>query len=958
MAGLPGSFGRVLRLPDLRILAITAAGVAVFGVVDGSLWKTLFTPTIAYRPAILFGLTLVFGWRGFVWSQLVFLISFAAFMGWGGVVLVTPLYTVSHAIAFVVARRLSKNQPWLSSQRSTLGFLAGAGLAPAISALLANALLPLIGIGVGPGVPAALDNWLRGTAAILALAPALLLYCAAPMRRWAGLPSGDETAERITGRNVLELSAEMVVWTAALWASVLFKERYGLNITYLTFLAPLSLTLFRGMGLATWALVANAIIATTLWKQLHWVGALSALDLRLLLAVYSLTILVLAAVVEERQRGRGQLTKLLKAEAALRDSEEQFRLAVKATNDAIWDLDLRTGNVTWNETHSTLYGLAAGENGFQFWSDAIHPEDRVRVVNSFNAAVRAGASSWSAEYRFRRVDGKWAFIYDRGYIARDASGVARRAIGAMQDLTERKHAEAAVRESEERFRRVFEEGPLGIVLVGRDYRFLKANNAFCQLVGYSQEEVTRRTFAEITHPDDLGEEVEIAGRLFSGEIPFIRKQKRYVRSNGEIIWVNLTRAIVRGQNGEPLYGIAMAEDITEAKRTQEESLARQKLESVGTLAGGIAHDFNNILGAVQAQSEMALSELNEGSSCKEELNAIREVAIRGSEIVRQLMIYAGKENSAIERADLSKTVDEMLALLKVSVTKHAAIRADLGRDLPGIRASAGQLRQIVMNLITNASDAVGQRDGVIEVITSRVTVTGNSAAASFTSLPDGDYVQLEVSDTGCGMSRETLAQVFDPFYTTKSAGRGLGLAVVQGIVRSLGGTIRLTSELNKGSTFQVLLPCAETPPCESGTAVPGAVDPPVRSQQGNILVVEDEDLLRKAVVKMLRKTGFQVFEAADGTSAVDLLRARGAGIDAILLDMTLPGASSQDIVAEAANARPDVTVILTSAYSREMIDGTIRAPQIRSFIRKPYQFEDLLKTLKRELSSNHGEPVT
>jgi C4-dicarboxylate-specific signal transduction histidine kinase len=194
------------------------------------------------------------------------------------------------------------------------------------------------------------------------------------------------------------------------------------------------------------------------------------------------------------------------------------------------------------------------------------------------------------------------------------------------------------------------------------------------------------SFTDITHPDDLGEDVELAKRLFRREIPSYRMQKRYMKKNGEIIWINLTASIILDHDGEPLYGLAMIENITEVKRTQEEALARQKLESLGTLAGGIAHDFNNLLGGVLTQSELALTELDAGSSCKEELKAIREAAIRGSEIVRQLMIYAGKESEVVGRVDLSKIVEQMLALLKVSVSKHAVMIADLAQDLPAIRA--------------------------------------------------------------------------------------------------------------------------------------------------------------------------------------------------------------------------------------------------------------------------------
>src|SRR5262249_16413808 len=199
----------------------------------------------------------------------------------------------------------------------------------------------------------------------------------------------------------------------------------------------------------------------------------------------------------------------------------------------------------------------------------------------------------------------------------------------------------------------------------------------------------------------------------------------------------------------------------------------------------------------------------------------RWLAMRRSAIVRQLMIYAGTESAVVGLVDLSKTVEEMLSLLKVSVTKHAVIKANLDQDLPAIRASAAQIRQIVMNLITNASDAIGDRDGVIQVITRRGTPSGGSTPASSGTLQDGDYVQLEVSDTGSGMLPQTQAKVFDPFFTTKSAGRGLGLPVVQGIVRGLGGAIHLTSGPGKGTTFQVLLPCAEAAPEASNHMIPG-----------------------------------------------------------------------------------------------------------------------------------------
>jgi PAS domain S-box-containing protein len=635
---------------------------------------------------------------------------------------------------------------------------------------------------------------------------------------------------------------------------------------------------------------------------------------------------------------------------ALRESEERLRLATKATQDAIWDIDLKTGKVSWNDTYANIYGRPPETStSLQWWIDNIHPEERERTASHLQAAIGSNESSWTSEYRFRRVDGEWAHIYDRAYIARDSSGTAWRVIGAMQDLTDRKRAEARIRESEERFRRVFEEGPLGLGLLHRDFRIMQVNSALCQMIGYSENELLEMTFADITHPDDLHTDVELAERLFKGEIPSYRMQKRYIKKNGEILWMNLTASVLRDVEGRPLYGLGMVEDVTEIKRAQEESLARQKLESLGTLAGGIAHDFNNLLGAVGAQAELGLSELGAGASCKEQLHSIRDVAMRGSDIVRQLMIYAGKETNKIGLADLSAIVEEMLPLLKVSLSKHALMSANLSQELLTVIAGAAQLRQIVMNLITNASDAIGDRDGTILVTTRRVSLLKKESAAVPGLLPEGEYAALEVSDTGCGMSPETQDRIFDPFFSTKSAGRGLGLSVVSRIVRDLGGAVRLKSGLGKGTTVEVMLPITVTQ-SETSTYAPLTGIEPISPRQATVLVVEDEDVLRDGVVKILRRKGFDVLEAADGSAAIDMLRGNGRHIDLMLLDLTIPGASSWEVLGEATQVREDIRVVLTSAYAQEMGMDAAGVPQVRAFIRKPFQMADLLNVLSRSLT--------
>jgi signal transduction histidine kinase/CheY-like chemotaxis protein len=425
---------------------------------------------------------------------------------------------------------------------------------------------------------------------------------------------------------------------------------------------------------------------------------------------------------------------------------------------------------------------------------------------------------------------------------------------------------------------------------------------------------------------------------------------RLRRADGQYRWL-LDNGVPRFETGGIFVGyIGSCIDITDHKRAQEEHLAQQKLESVGTLAGGIAHDFNNLLGGVLAHSDLALSELASGSNPAEELQRIRIAAIRGAEIVRQLMIYAGQEREVLELVDLSEIVQDMLELLKVSVSKHSVVETALAKDLPVLRANPGQLRQVVMNLITNASEALGDRDGVIRVTTGLVTVSRDSPVAASEHLAEGNYLQLEVSDTGRGMTPEVQAKVFDPFFTTKLAGHGLGLAVVQGIVRSHSGTIRLVSAPGKGTIFQILLPCAEESAQVSRSTISSAEEETLGSPGATILFVEDEDLIRHAASKMLRKKGFSVIEASDGTAALHLMQAHKEDIHLVLLDVTLPGASSREVIEEIKRLRPDLPVIVTSANNEETATAALGG-RVDRFIRKPFGLDQLIGLIHESISS-------
>ena len=555
-----------LRAADLRILVAMMVGAAIFGVVDGSFWKGLLPETIAYRPAILFALILVFGWRGLVCSQIVFLAAFALFNGWQGALLLTPLFLVSHACAFWTARTFRGKGSWLSTEKSTLAFLAAAAIAPLLPSLLGAPAVGMLGIKRHSEVPQFVDIWLRGVAAILVLTPAVLMG-SRKLAEWGGVSTGDEPPPPMSGRNILELAVETAVWAVALWMTVEFKARYGLNITYLTFLPPLAFTLLRGMRMATLAIAANGILATTLWSQLHWAGILPVNDLRLLIALYSTTILVMASVVDERKRASRQVGRLRMEEAALRKSEEHFRTLANSAPVMVWQSGTDKLCTFFNEPWLKFTGRTLTEELGDGWAAGVHPDDLDRCLTTYASSFDA-RRSFQMEYRLRRADGEYRWILDEGaQLYRDGEFAGY--IGSCIDITELKRADEALCESEERFRKVFEEGPIGLALVGKDRRFVKVNAALCQMVGYSEASLLQMTFADITHPDDLRADLVLAELLFRGEIPFYTLRKRYVKKTGEIIWISLTASLIHNGEGEPIYGLAMIKDITEVQRAED-----------------------------------------------------------------------------------------------------------------------------------------------------------------------------------------------------------------------------------------------------------------------------------------------------------------------------------------------------------------------------------------------------
>ncbi len=460
---------------------------------------------------------------------------------------------------------------------------------------------------------------------------------------------------------------------------------------------------------------------------------------------------------------------------------------------------------------------------------------------------------------------------------------------------------------------------------------------------------------EIVHPEDLAR-VRARTREAIGERTEFEVEYRVRTRDGSEKWV-LSRGRGIYARGEPPIFEGLAIDITAQKSAETARLALerkllegQKLESLGLLAGGIAHDFNNLLSTVLGNAELARLAVAPGHEVEAKLRAIESAAVRAAELCRQMLAYAGKGKFVVEPTDLSALGEEMVPLLKVSIAHLAGLRLELPRGIPAVSADATQIRQIVMNLVLNAADAIADRGGEIVLRTGVTAVTAETLVPCVVGadLPPGDYVFLEVSDDGTGMPPEVLGKIFDPFYTTKFSGRGLGLAAVLGIVRGHGGALAVTSVPGGGTTFRLLFPpVAEPAPAAKGEGESRASR---WRRTGDVLVVDDEMQVRFIMAEMMRSFGFTPTEAADGAEAIASLRKNPTGFEVVVLDVLMPGLSGEQTLAALRELNPGVRVLLMSGYSEEDVVRRLGATGPVRFLGKPFTRAALERELRALLA--------
>jgi PAS domain S-box-containing protein len=662
----------------------------------------------------------------------------------------------------------------------------------------------------------------------------------------------------------------------------------------------------------------------------------------------------LAAVVVGLGLG-SSVTRRARAEARLAASEARMDRVIAGAQLGLWDRDIASGHLTVNQRWTDMLGYAMEEvePHERSWQKLIHPEDLHRVTCALDAHLQGQTPFYEAEHRLRTKDGGWKWVLTRGSVVeRDESGRPLRVSGTHIDLTERKRAEA----ERHRLLEIIEATTDYIATMDLEGRTIYVNGSLLRLRGWSGLAAARGRPLSDHHPD------WVVRLLFRDAIPAALAQGSWhgetamLDREGREFPVSQLLLVHRDDDGQPAFLSTIIRDISRQKQaedvrmeTERRMLQAQKLESLGVLAGGIAHDFNNLLTAMLGNASLARLDLPESSPVHHPLGQIEIAAVRAAELCKEMLAYSGRSHLVATRTDLSTLVEDTTQLLQVSISKKCVLKLELHRPLPAIMADPTQIRQIIMNLVINASDAIGERSGLIRVCTGLMRVDRQYLEQTFLS-PDivaGDYVFLEVNDNGCGMPPEVKARVFEPFYTTKFTGHGLGLAAVLGIVRSHHGAIRVYSEPGRGTTFKLLFPAVEEgalppeKPGDEGSAWRGA---------GLALVVDDEETVRAVAARTLESLGFTPITASDGAEGVRVFREHAGALRLVLLDLTMPHMDGEETYRELHRINPDVPVVLMSGFTETDTIDRFAGKKLAGFIQKPFDRRRLQDKLRVALT--------
>jgi len=533
-------------------------------------------------------------------------------------------------------------------------------------------------------------------------------------------------------------------------------------------------------------------------------------------------------------------------------------------------------------------------------------------------------------------------------------------LSIVRNITARKQAERALQKQQAEQQIIFDLVPAMIWFKDAQNRILRINRPAAQLMGLPPDQIEGRSLAEL-HPEQAARYLEAdlnvirSGQSVLGIVESLRT------AGGETRWLHTDRLPYRDELGNVIGVIVFARDITERRQAEAQRLEMerklretQKLESLGVMAGGIAHDFNNLLTAILGNASLAMMQLSESSPLFTYLRNIEKSSMHAADLCKQMLAYAGRGRFVLQWVKLNRLIEDTRQLLQISVSKDVRLDFELTPDLPLVEADPSQIQQVLLNLVTNAAEATGDKGGTVTIRTGSVQADRAYLATTYLSpeIAEGEYVFLEIADTGCGMSPETQARIFDPFFSTKFTGRGLGLAAVWGIVRGHKGALELQSAPGCGSNFRILLPRAKTLPEDAKRQD----SPSLWHGSGTVLLVDDDENVRSVTGRMLESFGFTVLTASDGQHGVDTYARYSKDITVVLLDLTMPAMSGEEAFAEIRRIQPDVRVILISGYDEQQAVQRFAGKGLAGFIQKPFKARDLNARLQAILSANPELP--
>ncbi|MDZ7373483.1 MAG: PAS domain S-box protein [candidate division KSB1 bacterium] len=631
---------------------------------------------------------------------------------------------------------------------------------------------------------------------------------------------------------------------------------------------------------------------------------------------------------------------------ALRSSEERFQMMMATTRDALYRLRFADRQYDYlSPGIEELTGYTPEEIAAIGFRSLVQ---RMEVVGSAPSSLSEIAhqmysgqlKEWRALYQIRDKWGRLKWFRDHAFPWRDETGQIIGSVGILEDVTELREAEEALRESERRFRELFDEAPVGYHEIDREGRVVRVNRTELQLLGYRLEEMLGRPYWEFSADPEHCREYLLSAlggkQRRSKPVELILRKK-----DGSTLPALVELRVLRDGQEEILGLRCTVQDLSAIKKLQEQLMLAQRLETVGVLAGGVAHDFNNLLTVILGSTQLILAELPPESPIRRDLLEIQKAAERGASLTRQLLAFARKQIMRPRVMNLNDIVLGLEPMLRRLIGEDIQLELRLDPQLGPVRVDPTQIEQVIMNLAVNARDAM-PNGGSLAIETQEVYLD-EGYAQTHPPVKPGRYIALVVSDTGVGMDPEVQKHIFEPFFTTKEVGKGtgLGLSMVYGIVKQSGGYIWVYSEPGQGSTFKIYLPLAETE--EAPERRPTEALPVCRDQK-SVLLIEDDEKVRQLTRRAIARLGFRVLCAASGQEALELLRNRAEKIDLVVSDVIMPGLHGPELAEEIRKLRPEVKIIFMSGYPASTLQRQAKwNGQI--LLQKPFDLDELSRVL-------------